>query len=80
MVGTKSVAVNRVDPSNWKTGSLKVMDADVLVASMANAVDMLGACEKTDNVKNDNAKMSKFFFMVIIFNDIVKIKLVSKGS
>ena len=47
---------------------------------MANAVDMVAPCEKTDNVKNDNAKMSKFFFMVIIFNDIVKIKFVSKGS
>ena len=55
MVGTNSVAVNRVDPSDLKTASLKVMVADVLVAFTANAVDMLGAAKSLNETVVDTA-------------------------
>ena len=42
IVGTNSVAVNGVEPSDLKTALLKVMVANVLSAFTANAVDMLG--------------------------------------
>ena len=55
MVGTNSVAVNRVDPSDLKTASLKVMVADVLDAFTANAVDMLGAAKSLNETFVDTA-------------------------
>ena len=53
MVGTNSVAVNRVEPSDLKTASLKVIVADVFVAFTANAVDMLGAVKSLNETVVD---------------------------